>query len=77
MPYSGKPEEITDDSEYVTGTDNYTKYVAGGWQRHVNLQGRNISMEIYFTNMTILEYLLDKGMTRVGTVRSYRADIVK
>ena len=34
-------------------------------------------MEIYFTNMTILEYLLDKGMTRVGTVRSYRADIVK
>ena len=27
--------------------------------------------------MTILEYLLDKGMTRVGTVRSYRADILK
>ena len=77
MPYAGKPEEITDDSEYVTGTDNYTKYLVKGLEQHVNLQGRNISMDRYFTSMTISEYLLDKGMTVVGTMPSVRAGIPK
>ena len=77
LPYAGKPEEITDDSEYVTGTDNYTKYLVEGLEQHVNLQGRNISMDRYFTSMTISEYLLDKGMTVVGTMRSDRAGISK
>ena len=30
LPYTGKPEEINDDSEYVMGTGNYTKYLAEG-----------------------------------------------
>ena len=77
LPYAGKPEEITDDSEYVTGTDNYTKYLVEGLEQHVNLQGRNISMDRYFTSMTISEYLLDKGMTVVATMRSNRAGILK
>ena len=77
LPYAGKPEEITDDSEYVTGTDNYTKYLVEGLEQHVNLQGRNISMDRYFTSMTISEYSLDKGMTVVGTMRSDRAGIPK
>ena len=77
LPYAGKPEEITDDSEYVTGTDNHTKYLAEGLEQHLNLQGRNISMDRYFTRMTISEYLPDKGMTVVGTMRSDRADIQK
>ena len=57
-------------SEYVTGTDNYTKYLVEGLEQHVYLQGRNISMDRYFTSRTISEYLLDKGMTVVGTMRS-------
>ena len=77
LPYAGKPEEITDDSEYVMGTDNYTKYLVEGLEQHVNLQERNISMDRYFTSMTISEYLLDKGMTVVGTMRSERAGISK
>ena len=77
LPYAGKPEEITDDSEYVTGTDNYTKYLVEGLEQHVNLQGRNISMDRYFTSMTISEYLLDKGMTVVGSMPSVRAGIPK
>ena len=77
LPYAGKPEEITDDSEYVTGTDNYTKYLVEGLEQHVNLQGRNISMDRYFTSMTISEYLLDKGMTVVVTMRLDRADTPK
>ena len=53
LPYAGKPEEITDDSEYVTGTDNYTKYLVEGLEQHVNLQGQKISMDRYFTSMTL------------------------
>ena len=45
LPYAGKPEEITDNSEYVTGTDNYTKYLVEGLEQHVNLQGQNISID--------------------------------
>ena len=77
MPYAGKPEEITHDREYVTGTDNYTKYLVEGLEQHVNLQGRNISMDRYFTSMTISECLLDKGMTVVGTMRPDRAGTPK
>ena len=34
-------------------------------------------MERYFTSMAISEYLLDKGMTVVGTMRSDKAGITK
>ena len=77
MSYAGKPEEITDDSQYMTGTDNYSKDLFEGLEQHVNLQGRNISMDRYFTSMTISEYLLDKRMTVVGTIHSNRAGIPK
>ena len=30
LPYAGKPNVITPQSEYVTGTDNYTKYLVKG-----------------------------------------------
>ena len=61
----------------MTGTDNYTKYLVDGSEQNVNLQGRNILMDRYFTSMTISEYLLDKGITVVGTMRSDRAGIPK
>ena len=77
LQYAGKPDEMTDDSEYVTGTDNYTDYLVEGLEQHVNLQVRNISMDRYFTSKKISEYLLDKGMTLVGTMRSVRAGIPK
>ena len=77
LPYAGKPEEITDDSEYVTGTDNYMKYLAEGLEHQLNLQVRNISMERYFISMTISVYLYDKGMTVVGAMPSVRAGIPK
>ena len=61
----------------MTGTENYTKYLVDGSEQNVNLQGRNILMDRYFTSMTISEYLLDKGITVVGTMRSDRAGIPK
>ena len=53
------------------------KYLVDGSEQNVNLQGRNILMDRYFTSMTISEYLLDKGITVVGTMRSDRAGIPK
>ena len=77
LPYVGKPEELTDDSEHMTGRNNYTKYLVEGLEQHVNLRGRNISIDRYFTSMTISEYLLDKGMTVGSTMPSDRAGIQK
>ena len=75
LPYAGKPEEITDESVYVTGTDNYTKYLVKGLEKQTNIQGRNISMDRYFTSMTIAEYHLKKTITLVGTMRTDRIGI--
>ena len=77
MPYAGKPEEITVHSEYVTGTENYVKHLFEGLEEHLNLQGRNLPMDRYFTSMTIFEYLFDKGAIVVDTMRSDRAGIPK
>ena len=61
----------------MTATDNYTDYLVESLEQHVNLQVRNISMDRYFTSKKISEYLLDKGMTLVGTMLSDRAGIPK
>ena len=53
LPYAGKPNNIIPESEYVTGTNNYTKYLVKGLQRSVDIRGRNISMDRYFTSMEV------------------------
>lgn len=68
LPYAGKPNVITQQSEYVTGTDNYTKYLMKGLERYINLKGRNLSIDRYFTSMTIASWLLNRGMTVVTTI---------
>ena len=40
LPYAGKPNVITQQSEYVTGTDNYTKYLVKDFERY-EPQGHN------------------------------------
>ena len=77
LPYAGKPEEITDESHYVTGTDKYTEYLVDGLLHYVDIGGRNISMDRYFTSMTIAAYLLEKPITLVGTLRTDRIGIPK
>ena len=77
LPYAGKPNEINDNSHYVTGTDKCTEYLVDGLQEHVDLSGRNISMDRYFTSMTIAAYLLERNITLVGTLRTDRVGIPK
>ena len=73
LPYAGKPDNP--DQYYVTGTDNYTKYLVEGLQNYVDISGRNISMDRYFTSMPIASYLLDKNITLVGTMKANRIGI--
>ena len=68
LPYAGKPNNIPE-SEYVIGTDNYTKYLVKGLQRSVDIRGRNISMYRYFTSMEVSRWFLEKGLTVVGTLK--------
>jgi len=55
LPHAGKPVEPN--NFYVTGFDNYTKYLVEGLGMHVDLSGRNISMDRYFTSIPIAKYL--------------------
>ena len=57
LPYSGKPKSIDRYAAkyYVTGTDDYTKYLVNGLPIYNSVQGCNISMDHYFTSVTIVK----------------------
>lgn len=77
LPYAGKPQ-VLGSPYYITGTDNYTKYLVeniiktGGT---ACMKGRNISLDRYFTSMTIAEWCLEKDITITGTMRRDRQGI--
>ena len=51
LPYTGKLEEITEEAAkfYVTGTNEYTKYLVTEFNQYNSIQGCIISMDQYFT----------------------------
>ena len=76
LTYAGKPE--TEGSEfYVTGTDEYSVYLVDKLSSHVDITGRNVSMDRYFTCVAIAHYLKEKKMMLVGTMRADRKGIPK
>ena len=77
LPYAGKPEEIAGEAAkfYVTGIDEYTKYLVTGFNQYNSIQGCNISMDWYFTSVTLAEWRLQNNCTIVGTMRHDRKDI--
>ena len=79
LPYAGKPEENTGEpgKYYVTGTDEYTKYLVTEFNRFNSIMGCNISMDRYFTSVTLAEWALDEKFTIVGTMRHDRKGIPK
>ena len=36
LPHTGKPDEITHGTEYVTGTNNYSKYLVKGLEQNID-----------------------------------------
>ena len=79
LPYSGKPEVIGSDGAkfYVTGTDEYTKYLVTEVSKYNDIRGCNISMDRYFTSVTIARWCSERGITIVGTMRLDRKGIPK
>ena len=41
---------------YISGTDKYTKYLANGVNHYNSIDGSNISMDRYFTLVTIAQW---------------------
>ena len=62
---------------YITGTDEYTKYLVNGLSRYTSIQGCNISMDHYFTSVFLAEQASQKTFTIVGTMRHGRKGITK
>ena len=79
LPYAGKPEVTTSELSkfYVTGTDEYTKYLVTEFSRFNSIEGCNISMDRYFTSVSLADWAIDKKFTIVGTMRHDRKGIPK
>ena len=77
LPYAGKSEVIGANDYYVTGCDEYTKWLVNNFQIYGTLQGRNISLDPYFTSVTLAEWCLERNITIAGTLKSHRKGIPK
>ena len=79
LPYGGKPEEMNDEYRkyYVTGTDNYTIYLVEEFSKLNSLEGCNISMDRYFTSVTLARWATEDKFSIVGTMRLDRKGIPK
>ena len=64
LPYALKPE-IEGSEFYVTGTDEYNVYLVYKLSSHVDITGRNVTLDRHFTSVTIAHYLKEKKMTLV------------
>ena len=71
LPYAGKPDVIDGEASkyYVTGTDNYTKYLVNGFCKFNKIKGCNISMDWYFTSVSLAKWAYENNFTIVGTIR--------
>lgn len=77
LPYAWKPENPN--ARYVTGIDNYTKYLVENAIRVsgvAGLKGRNIGLDCYFTSLAIADWCLTKGITITGNLQKDRIGIV-
>lgn len=72
--YAGKP--VGEPNEYyINSTDDIVKYLVTSLKENVNLQGRNISCDRYYTSLEMANWLLDQKMTIVGTIKTNRKGI--
>ena len=72
--YSGRPEGEPNEY-YNKGTSSYVKALVNGTERHVSLQGRNISMDRLYTSISTTRWLLSHNITMIGTMQSNRSGI--
>ena len=81
MPYAGKPNNVGSKEVskfYESGTDEFKKYLVTVTSKYNKLKGSNISMDRYFTLVSVAKWALDeKSITIVWTVRHDRKGIPK
>ena len=73
LPYAGKPE--IPNEYYVQGPDEKSMYLVTKLRLYCDLTGRNISMDRYFTSLSIADWLLGRNMAAVGTMKDNRVGI--
>ena len=72
--YAGKtPGEPNE--HYLTSTDDIIKNLVSSLSNHANLQDRNISCDQFYTSIHIANWLLEKKMTAVGTIKTNRKGV--
>ena len=75
-PYCRKPVgEPTE--EYKPDTFEVTKHMVSKLKRYTTLKGRNISFDRLYTSLPLMNYLLEKDITAVGTLVSNRKGLPK
>ena len=76
FPHAGNPEENTGEpgKYHVTGTDEYTKYLVTEFNRFNSIMGCNISMDRYFTSVTLAEWALDEKFEEKSTIYAHHSN---
>ena len=73
-PYCGKSRDQPT-AYYTQGTENVAKYLVMQLQKHVDIQGRNISFDRLYTSISLAKWLLSNNITCVGTLQANRKGI--
>ena len=72
--YCGKPEGEPNEF-YTAGTSNYVMFLVNKLSNHHYLAGRNISMDRLYSSLALADWLLENGITMVGTMMKNRVGI--
>ena len=68
-PYSGKSKD-GNGPYYVDHIENYVKYLVEEFEKDASLLGRNISTDRLYTSISLANWLLERGITTVGTLNT-------
>ena len=72
--YAGKPPGDPNE-HYLTSTDDIIKHLISSLSDHANLQGWNILCDRFYTSIDIANWLLEKKMTVVETIKTNRKGV--
>ena len=68
VTYAGKPVDKPC-PYYVQKADDIVKYLLNSLTREANIKGRNLSTDRFYTSTEILNWLLEKNVTCVSTIK--------
>ena len=73
-PYSGKPKD-GNGPYYFDHIENCFKYLVEEFEKDASLLSRNISTDRLYTSISLANWLLECGITTVGTLNTSRIGI--